>query len=97
MQSLTRLVLLALLLLMLCGPGIAQDSRQAAERISFDQLLWEDVREGYVTLSWNEFAGAAAYQVLDGDGRSIYRGGLRKAFISGLSNGKHFFRLRVGW
>ncbi|MCM2371506.1 hypothetical protein [Aporhodopirellula aestuarii] len=65
------------------GPTVAE--------IVLVQARFDNVREGYQSLQWNEIEGANRYQVLDSDGNSYYEGGLPEAFISGLPDGEHTF------
>ncbi|WP_236620893.1 hypothetical protein [Rhodopirellula sallentina] len=69
------------------GPAVAE--------IVLAQSRFENVREGYQALQWNEIEGASRYQVLDADGYSYYDGTLTEAFISGLPDGEHTFEIQA--
>jgi hypothetical protein len=74
------------------APDAASQSTDPPE-IDFFKHDFDDVREGYVTLSWNEVASAAGYRVVDADNHEVYSGLLPEAFISGLPNGVHRFQV----
>ena len=56
-----------------------------------DQL--EISREGYATLIWVPDPGADGYRVVDDSGRTVYEGRIPQAFVSGLGDGTHRFRV----
>lgn len=61
--------------------------------INWEQDRFEDVREGYQLLQWNAIADAARYEVTDADDVSYFVGAQNEAFISGLPDGEHVFRV----
>lgn len=98
---------LALVLLFLQAPSvIAQDpsvrsGSSAAERppglseLSFDESRHTGLREGHVSLSWNEIEGAEEYRLTDDTGAVLYRGAFERAFVSGLPDGTHTFTVQA--
>lgn len=64
---------------------------QTADALLFDETELSDVREGYVTLSWNVKPQASEYQLISSDGQTVYRGALPQAFVSGLADGSHTY------
>ncbi|TWU18823.1 hypothetical protein Poly21_09890 [Allorhodopirellula heiligendammensis] len=77
--------------------------------IAFNQTRFVDVREGYVSLEWNDVLGSeslhkdggntlatdASYMVWDERGTVYYRGHLPMAFVSGLPDGDYQFDVAV--
>lgn len=59
--------------------------------LAFEVDQFSDVREGYVSLEWNDVDAAAAYSVTDYGGVEVFRGSRPQAFVSGLSDGDHAF------
>ncbi len=51
------------------------------------------VREGYATLWWSPSPTAAAYQLTNRSGETVYMGHLPHAFVSGLGDGRHHFKV----
>ena len=68
----------------------SDDPVDAAD-LPFKATQFPIAREGYISLSWNHLEGATAYEVIDSQQRSQYRGSYPSAFVSGLSDGKHYF------
>lgn len=61
--------------------------------VEFESTSFDDAREGYVSLAWNELASATSYIVSDSAGNVRYRGEFPQAFISGLADGPHTFNV----
>jgi hypothetical protein len=63
--------------------------------LSEEQALTEfgPVTEGHTTLIWREDPEADGYRLLGEEGRVLYEGRFTQAFISGLPNGEHEFRV----
>lgn len=84
-----------------CGLISASDFASADERPRFHSDAPDrggkpidsigPLREGYTTLWWDPTPDAAAYELTDDAGTTIYRGHLPQAFVSGLSDGEHVF------
>lgn len=70
-------------------------AQQPGGTIAFTEPLHEDVREGYVTLEWNEIDDARRYELIDSDGALVYSGPLPQAFLSGLSDGSYQYSVRA--
>ncbi|WP_146513827.1 hypothetical protein [Rubripirellula amarantea] len=78
--------------------GVADPSSESpppVASISFVQSKFENVREGYQALQWNEIDGAARYEVINAEGVSYYDGAQAEAFISGLPDGRHVFDVQA--
>ncbi|QDT07727.1 hypothetical protein K227x_61550 [Rubripirellula lacrimiformis] len=89
----------------------AESARQSPEpsvgtpSIAFQQTEFDSVREGYVTLRWNDVLNTAAgqgsdgpdahYEVIDASGNRMYRGQFPEAFLSGLPNGTFQMHVRA--
>lgn len=79
-------------------PVSAQDPSVAFETgdlnpLDFETSVFNEVREGYVSLAWNDWPGAVAYRVTDSNGKTVYQGEFSEAFVSGLPDGSHRFSL----
>lgn len=61
--------------------------------LEFETSVFDEVREGYVSLAWNSVPDAAGYRVTDSAGGTVYKGEFNQAFISGLTDGSHEFSL----
>ena len=55
----------------------------------------EPIRAGHAALAWEAYPGAAAYRVVDASDMVFYEGRMSEAFISGLPDGDHVFRLQA--
>jgi hypothetical protein len=64
-----------------------------SEALRFDQVEFDPVREGYLSLSWNSIPVAVQYQLRDDAGGLIYEGPLSEAFVSGLADGTYRFHV----
>lgn len=51
------------------------------------------INEGHTTLIWREAPQAEGYRIVDDAGHVFYEGRFTKAFISGLPDGEHTFRV----
>ncbi|QDV55965.1 hypothetical protein Mal33_19440 [Rosistilla oblonga] len=67
----------------------------AEDALRFSETEFATAQEGYLTLRWNEIAGAAEYQVIDDRDVTLYQGLFPEAFVSGLADGMHSFRVRA--
>ncbi|WP_146530254.1 hypothetical protein [Novipirellula artificiosorum] len=63
--------------------------------LAFEETVFDDVREGYVSLAWNPVEGASEYIVTEHGGVTPYRGAFRKAFVSGLADGTYRYQVRA--
>ena len=54
-----------------------------------------DLREGYATVQWRKLPVASIYEVANASDEVLYRGRLPQAFLSGLADGDHQFRVRA--
>lgn len=68
-------------------------SAVAGDRLQFSESNLSDVREGYFSLRWNTLPDAAEYRMTTADGRSVYRGRLPQAFVSGLADGTYEYQV----
>ncbi len=76
--------------------GHAIEQSPAIEQpMAFEQTEFAVNKEGYVSLNWNEVAGASEYVLLDAQQRVQYRGAFPVAFVSGLSNGTYPFHVQA--
>ncbi|TWT93505.1 hypothetical protein Pla100_40230 [Neorhodopirellula pilleata] len=102
------LVCLAVTFLSLLTPGSAEDASgppggdepagsQPIPPIVWTRSRFENVREGYQSLTWEPLPIEAdvTYEVVDESDNVFYRGGLPEAFISGLPDGEHTFEVRA--
>lgn len=63
--------------------------------IEFDQTEFRPAREGYASLRWNAVAEATEYRLSDAQGKVLYRGEFPQAFVSGLPDGTHEYRVQA--
>ncbi len=71
----------------------AEQSPRSDQLLRFQSVPKSAIREGYLALSWNDVAGAAAYEVREADDLSYYRGVASESFVSGLSDGTYDFQV----
>lgn len=68
---------------------------------SFITKSYVEISAGYLTLEWTSLESEVAYEVQKAekdtflDASMIYRGENDKLFISGLKNGKYYYRIRA--
>jgi len=74
-----------------CTAGVASADVLPIE-VESDRV--DDVREGHVTLRWKRLESVVGYEVIDSEGRVVYQGVAGEAFLSGLPDGEHPFRIR---
>jgi len=72
-----------------------QDPLAVSDALQFDQTELGLVQAGYLTLSWNQVAGAVEYRVQGDAEWSIYCGPFTQAFLSGLADGHYQFRVHA--
>lgn len=80
-------------------PSAGTENSDEGEQLRFQKTLYPDVHEGYVSLQWSDLLQhrprAANYIVYDQDDVVVYRGSLPMAFVSGLPDGEHRFRVEA--
>ena len=92
-----RRLLVGASLILFSGHGLLAQERsgESSQVLAFAATDLGEVREGYLTLQWNDVTGAERYEVFDSQGRVAYSGSLPKAFLSGLSDGTYRYSVRA--
>ena len=75
--------------------AFAQDTGQPDRDLAFEQVSFQQMREGYFTLRWNPIAGAIRYEVVDQNNVVMLSGSTIEAFLSGLEDGEYRYRVRA--